>query len=421
MTPPVVPFPPVQIATKLLVALGIGLLIGFEREWAHKDQGVRTFAVITLLGMLSALISDGVVLAGFGGVVALVAIVNVGNFVHTRQAEVTTSGALLVTFLLGVLVGEGHVFTPTATAIVMTLLLALKPQFSRFAGGLTAEEVRGAVLLGLIGFVVYPVLPNRFIDPWELLNPREAWLTIILIAALGFLNYILLRLFSTRGIYYAAVFGGLVNSTATIAELSGAVKAAGSAGTSTGVVINLLTIVAMFVRNLALLSVFSPHAGLIALWPILVMALSATGFAWWQNRTPGESPSLKIASPFEVRSITGFGLLFVIIQVAGSLGQRFLGNYGTIGVGILGGFVSSASTTAAAASLAMHGRITPETAALSTVVTSIASTLVNLPIVYRATKDRRLIRILLLISVVITALGLSVLGLVGFLSHRFSR
>ena len=74
---------------------------------------------------------------------------------------------------------------------------------------MTQEEVRGAVLLGLIGFVIYPVLPNRFVDPWNLLNPREAWLTVMLIASIGFLNYVLLRLYSARGLYYTAVFGGV--------------------------------------------------------------------------------------------------------------------------------------------------------------------------------------------------------------------
>src|ERR1039458_4061608 len=131
---------------------------------------------------------------------------------------------------------------------------------------------------------------------------------------------------------------GRVGRTAWCRLLSystGAVRAGGPSAMSLGVVINLLTIVAMFVRNLALLTIFSLRAGLIAFWPILVMALSATGFAWWQNRTPGASPMLKIGSPFEIRSIANFGLIFVVIQIAGSLGQRFLGTYGTIGVSIL--------------------------------------------------------------------------------------
>ena len=59
--------------------------------------------------------------------------------------------------------------------------------------------------------MIYPVLPNRFIDPWNILDPREAWFTVILIASIGFLNYVLLRLYSARGLFYAAVLGGLVN------------------------------------------------------------------------------------------------------------------------------------------------------------------------------------------------------------------
>jgi uncharacterized membrane protein (DUF4010 family) len=203
------------------VAIGIGLLVGFERQWAHKDPGVRTFAIVSLMGMLSALISINYALVALAGIVALLVIVNLGSITSQGRIPMTTSGALMATFTMGALVGEGHVFTPTASAILMTLLLSLKPQFSRLAGDINQEEVRGAVLLGLIGFVIYPVLPDRFVDPWNLLNAREAWLIVILIAAIGFMNYVLLRLFSTRGVYYTAIFGGLVNSTATIAELAG--------------------------------------------------------------------------------------------------------------------------------------------------------------------------------------------------------
>jgi len=61
------------------------------------------------------------------------------------------------------------------------------------------------VLLGLIGFVIYPALPNRYIDRFSLINPHDAWITVIAIAAIGFLNYVLLRLYARRGLYYAAI------------------------------------------------------------------------------------------------------------------------------------------------------------------------------------------------------------------------
>ena len=129
MQPSMPGFTPIEIATKLLLSLGIGLLVGFEREWSHKDLGVRTFTITSLLGMLAALISPPFVIVGLAGVITLAVVVNVANLVGQRPLETTTFVALLVTFALGVLVGQGHVFTPTASVVVMTLLLALKPQF----------------------------------------------------------------------------------------------------------------------------------------------------------------------------------------------------------------------------------------------------------------------------------------------------
>lgn len=68
--------------------------------------------------------------------------------------------------------------------------------------------------------MIYPLLPNRFIDKWQLLNLRQSWTIVIIVAGLGFLNYVLLRLYAGRGLYYTAALGGLVTSTALVAELS---------------------------------------------------------------------------------------------------------------------------------------------------------------------------------------------------------
>ena len=353
--------------------------------------GSRTFPIVSLLGALAALIYPGFVVAGFAGIIVLIALAGARNLVLRNGAETTTAVALMVTFALGVLAGEGHVFTPAAAAILMTLLLSLKPQLSRFAGGLKQEEVRSAVLFGLIAFVIYPVLPNRFIDPWQLFNPREVWLTIILISAIGFTNYVLLRLFSASGIYYTAILGGLINSTATIAELSTLLGNSGEEeGNCQAFAVNMLTVVSMFARNLVLFAIFSFPAGVLALWPILAMACAAAAVAWWQQRVDVASASLQLGSPLEVRKVAGFGLLFLFIQTVGSLGQRLLGPSGLIAVSVIGGLASSASSTASAATLAYHHQISPDEAAICTVLASIASMMANLPIVYRQFRDRRI-------------------------------
>ena len=416
---PFAKFPPFDIATRIVVAVGCGLLVGLEREWSHKELGSRTFPIVSLLGALAALISTGFVVAGFAGIVALIVVLGIRNMALQGAAETTTSAALMVTFALGVLAGQGHVFTPAAAVILMTLMLSLKPQLSRFALGLSAEEVRGAVLLARIAFVIYPVLPNRFVDPWGLFNPREDWLIIVLISAIGFVNYLLLSLFSERGIYYTAIFGGLINSTAAIAELSTLLREAGENTEGQAVSVNLLTIVSMFARNVILLSIFSPSAGLMAAGPILAMACAAAVIAWRQHRVTAPAPALHLGSPLELKKVASFGLLFVFIQTAGSLGQKLLGSSGIIAVSLVGGLASSASSTAAAATLAAHGRIAPHEAAICTVLTSIASMMANLPIVYRQFRNRQLIRRLVLVSGGIAVLGVAVLAGVVFLAPRF--
>src|SRR6202050_117939 len=228
----VVSIPTPTVAVQLAASLCIGMLVGIEREWANKDFGLRRFAFVSVLGMLSAHLPIPLACVAFVGVLLLIAASDVKNFLSARPLELTTSMAILLVFVAGYLVGIGHVFTPVASAIVITMLLAWKLELRKFAGGLKLEEIRSAVLLGLLGFVIYPVIPNRFVDPWQLFNPRAAWVIVIVIAGIGFVNYVRLKLYGTQGVYLSAFLGGLVNSTAAAAELA---KPLGEGSTSSGV------------------------------------------------------------------------------------------------------------------------------------------------------------------------------------------
>ena len=184
-------FPATEIAVKIGITVAVGLMVGFEREWSNKDIGARTFAMAALLGLLGSLLDVGAVVLSGLAVLILVAFANFRGITVSRKLEATTSLALVLIFLLGVLVGEGHIFTPVACSILIAMLLALKPQFRAFAGGLTEQEVRSAILLGMLEFVVWPLLPDRYIDPWNLIEPREAWIIVVVVACLGFMNYVL--------------------------------------------------------------------------------------------------------------------------------------------------------------------------------------------------------------------------------------
>jgi uncharacterized membrane protein (DUF4010 family) len=383
--------PATPIALKMAVAIGIGLLAGMEREWSNKDVGVRAFAIVALLGMLASLIGPNVAIAALLGVFLLIASLNARSIFADRPLEITTSAALILNYLLGVLVGLGHIFTPVAGAIVMTMLLAWKTELTRFAGGLQPSEIRSAVLLGLIGFVIYPVLPNRYVDPWRLFNPSDAWISVIAISGIGFINYVFLRVYSTRGLYLGAIFGGLVNSSATIAELGTRLQETGMVGRAS--TLCLLTTIAMFARNLILATIFSPQSLSATLVPLFAMTLVAALWVWRDRRIEENVPgTLTLSSPISLKKVIWFGIVFVAIQVFGTLLTRYFGSYGMFAVGIFGGLVSSASTTAAAATMARHGTITASLAGSATVLTSLASAAVNLPIVWRTIRDKVVVK-----------------------------
>jgi uncharacterized membrane protein (DUF4010 family) len=402
-------FPPDLVAMKLAVALAIGMLVGFERESASKDAGIRTFGLTAMLAALGILISPAFSLVALGGVIALVALFNVHSMKANGTLEITTAAALLVTFALGTLVGLGHRFTPVAGAILMTMLLAWKLELQKFAGGVTIQELRSAVLLGLIGLVIYPTLPDRFVDNWQLVNLREAWVTVVVIAGIAFVNYVLLRLYGNRGLLWTAFLGGLVNNRAAIAELMNIVE-----GTRIVGVVVFATL-AMFMRNIFLLALFAPRALAIAIGPLLAMAavslLVPTGK---RGAEPGKE--LTLSSPISLRRVLYYGILFLAIQVASTLAQRLFGTSGFFTASCLSGMASSASATAAAANLSASLKITPALAGTATVLASMASLVTNLPLIFRRVQRPVLMKVAFSTSLQV-AIGVAVLTGQHFLVH----
>lgn len=407
-------YPYSDIVVKLLLSLGVGLLIGLEREWANKDAGARSFAITALLGTLSVLLSPHFAMVSMVGIFALVGFLNVKRLLIDRTLEVTTSIALIVTLVLGVLVGEGHYFTSISAGILTTILLAWKLELAGFADQLKPEEIRSAVILGLISFVIFPILPRYAVDPWGLFMPHEIWMTIIVVGSIGFVNYVLLKLYGANGFSYSAVLGGLVNSTATIAELSETLR--GASGDTSGLLVSasLLTIFAMFIRNLLLLVILAPESAAQAAGPLLAMAATAASIAWLKREDPQIRPELKLSSPVSLRRLGAFGSLFFIIEVLGTLAQRHLGGLGLLGTSLVGGLFSSASTTAAAANLAARNQTTASIAALATVLTSMVSAVTNLPIIFRACSNGSR-RTLILLTGLVLGVGVLTSVLLRFL------
>src|SRR5450830_253645 len=423
-------WPYLEMLTRFALALALGLLIGLERERRKKEAGLRTFGFIAILGAVGASLGDNyayIVLCLTG---LLTIFLNIQDMRTHSGTELTTSAAMLVTCIAGILCGKGHTLTPAAIMVSSTALLAWNDILQGFSIGLTEGELRSALLLAILGIVIYPALPVGSIGPMGLIEPRAAWATVILIAGIGFVNYVLWKAFGTRGVAIAGFLGGLVNSSVTVNELasrvgmhaSGAVAAAAYRGI-------ILATSAMVMRNAVILALLAPGVAVAGGGAFAAM-LGASAFFVFYRRTPAAvaavpqdaPPSDQIVLPFSLWSALKYGLVFLVLHILGVLTQKYFGNVGFYLVSLLGGAVSSASAVAAAASLAADGKLTLDVAATGAIIASLASVAINLPFVLRV-PNRRFVLSIAVAMGIIAALGLTgmLLGesLAGLVTGRF--
>lgn len=396
---------------RLGLALALGIFVGLERERRGKEAGVRTFGFAALLGCLGSLLGTSYALMCLALLGILIAFLNWQRLRTQGTAELTTSVALIVVGLVGVLCGQGHTFTPAAVGIATAALLAWKEPLSDFSVGLTEAELRAAILLGILAGIIYPALPVRPLDPWGLVEPRAAWATVILIAAIGFVNYILWKLYGARGMVISGFLGGLVNSTVAVTELSQQAKEAEEGFVPIAYQGILLTTTAMLLRNLVLLGLLAPRTLPFGGVPLALMAICGAVMVWKRHSDPAEKdakpPTLQLTSPFSLVAALKFGAIFVTLDVASTLAQRFLGAVGFYAVSIAGGLVSSASAVASAATLAAQGKLTPGVAANGAVLAVVASVFVNLPLVMRVAQRPSLTKRLSMALGIIMAVGIA--------------
>ena len=215
------------VLLNLAVALGIGLLIGAERERrkgsgpSRSPAGLRTFAVTSLAGAISALVGGEMLLAvATAGVFALTAVA----YWHGRSDDpgLTTEIALTATVLLGGLAMQRPALAG-GIGVIIAVLLAARSRLHQFVGRiLTEAELHDALIFAAATLVVLPLLPDRAMGPYGALNPRSIWLVVILVMAISAAGYVAVRVLGARfGLPLAGLAAGFISSTATIAAMGG--------------------------------------------------------------------------------------------------------------------------------------------------------------------------------------------------------
>jgi uncharacterized membrane protein (DUF4010 family) len=398
--------------TRLGLAVAIGVFVGLEREHSGK-AGVRTFALTSLLGSAAGMSGGFYPIASLSFTALIVALLNGRHLMMRTKMATTTSMGLILVAVCGILCGEGHVFTPVATALITAGLLAWKQPISGFVGGLTDQEVRSAILLGILTFIIYPILPSHPVDPWGLVEPQSNWASVIIIAAIGFVNYILMKWLGPRGMEITAFFGGLVNSRKVVVELTGRRRSVDSVLASSVYRGVMLATGAMVLRNGLIVLIFASQAAAQCALPLTLMLLVSI-LLWVRHplssRSEGQA-SLSLESPFQLSAALKFGLVFLSLNVVGGLAQRNFGAGSFYFVSIAGGLLSSASSIASAATLISRHEISATTGVNGVVLSSLTSILINIPLMRSIIKEAAFCRKLNFALVTVAVAGLVGVGL----------
>lgn len=337
--------------SRLGVALAIGLMVGLERGWRARTAednsraaGLRTYGLSGLLGGVAGLLGET---AGpqIGAAVFLAfafAFTAFHGLEATRQGTVSVTAVVagLLTFALGMLAAVGQEQAAIAAAVAMTVLLALRVPLHRWVASVTWDEIRAGLTLLVMTFLLLPLLPDRGVDPWSVVNPREVWLLTILIALISFSGYVAVRLFGdSLGILVTAAAGGLASSTATTLTLARLAKEqpASARLLSGGIAVSGAM---MMLRVAGVAVVLKPAllAGLGAPLAVaaLVMVVAGGGLILRQSAA-GQATGLAVNNPLAVGTAVKLAAVIVLVMLAAEAVQRHFGEVGLLIVAAVSG------------------------------------------------------------------------------------
>lgn len=375
--------------------LGIGLLIGLERERNPAAKaGVRTFALVSLLGTLAALAgiyvnTDWLLPAGLLAVTGML-IVAYARVGPGEDPGTTTVAAAGVAYLLGALAGLGEAPLATALAIVVTALLYFKPELESVTAALSREEQVSMLQFLVITFIVLPILPDQAYGPYAVLNPRQIWLMVVLIATVGVASYIALRIARERhGVLLTGLLGGLVSSTATTALYARrSAEAPGSAPVAL-VVVSLANLV-LLVRVSAYSAVVAP-AILPTLLPVLGAALAAgvvvVGFLYVRAERATHLALPTARNPAEIGMALRFGAFYALVLFVAAWLQDAIGAQGLYLATALSGLADVDSGALTALNLFGEGRAGAGTAVAAIAIAIASNMLFKLAVLAWLGKD----------------------------------
>lgn len=378
---------------RFLASLGIGLLLGLERESSQGGKaGVRTFALVAVLGTLCALLSEktsDTLLLPIA--VAALAAMMISTYRQAKPGEdpgTTTMVSLLICFGLGAATWFGYQQISVVIALVVTGLLYFKAELHGMTRLLSRQDWVSLFQFAVVTFVVLPVLPDKGFGPLDALNPYRIWLMVALISGLSFAGYLVLRLAGDKQgitvIGLVGALGGLVSSTATTLAYSRHARS-GQTAVNTGLVVVLAANVAVLVKLAVETAMVAPGV-LPKILPVLaggfLAGLPMPLITWRRLAHAAEIPHLEISNPSEMRVAMGFGVIYAGVLLALAWLNHVAGAGGVYSMAILSGLTDIDAITLSTLQLTNSGALSADQASRAIALAYLSSLALKFGIVW---------------------------------------
>lgn len=351
--------------TTLGISLGLGLLIGLQRERTdNRLGGIRTFPIVSLLGTLCAWLAG--VYGGWVIAAGLLAVFGVGavyNALVSRLPESdhgqTTEIAALLTYALGAYLVAGDRTVSVVGAGVLVILLHLKEPMHLFVAKMGRPDMTAIMQLVVISLIVLPLLPDRAYGPYGVLNPFDTWRMVVLIVSISLAGYIAYKFVDPKaGTLLGGLLGGLISSTATTVSYARRARLA-SRGLDLAILAILAASSVTFVRVMIEVAVVAPaHAGTVlppigAMQACMILAAAAAYFGLGAEQEEPPAP----ANPAELKTALIFAAVYALVLFSVAAVKAHFGGTALYGVAIISGLTDMDAITLSVSRMVTEGRI----------------------------------------------------------------
>ncbi len=357
----------------LTIAFGLGMLVGLQREKSdHEMAGVRTFTLISVMGVISAFLArdfgNPFILPILG--ICLTALLVTANVIKLKKLNKTDVGqttevAVLLMFAVGAYLVMGDRIIAVIVGGAMAVLLYLKEHLHNFIEKLQQKDLAAIMTFAGISLVILPLLPDKTYGPLDVFNPRNIWLMVTLIVGISIVGYFIYKFVGKKvGVISNGILGGFISSTATTVSYARKTKGAESIHKMAAFIITVASAIAL-VRVLLEIGVVIPEKlrelvlPLITVFALMILLCVWLFYITTKNSGYQEMPEPKNPAQFKTALI--FGLLYGAILFAVAFTKQKFGDNALYLVAIISGLTDVDAITLSLSQLMKGGGLNTST------------------------------------------------------------